>query len=230
MSATITQIPETQDAGSLVLDFRETRVLIVDDHPAIQLGLRLLIEDEPDFVLTAVTSTAESAMSIAEREPVDVVVADHHLQSRSGLWLCRQLKRLPGPPRVVIYSAYADGLLAAACVVAEADGLVSKGGVGAELCDAIRSVSRGQRLLPRIPQPLAGMLGDRLEPAEQAIFAMLLAGIAPANVAHTLDMSRSELHSRLGSVLAKIEDLPAVALDRHERRGRVRNAKPLVRR
>jgi DNA-binding NarL/FixJ family response regulator len=228
MTATITQTPETHDISSPVLAFRETKVLIVDDHPAVQLGLRLLIDDEPDFELSAVTSTAESAMSIAEREPVDVVVADYHLGSRNGLWLCRQLKRLPDPPRVLIYSAYADGLLAAACVVAEADGLVSKGGVGAELCDAIRGVSRGQRLLPRIPQPLAGMLGDRLEPAEQAIFGMLLAGITPTDVACTLDMSRSELDSRLSSVLRKIEDLPAVALDRHEGRGRARSARQLV--
>jgi CheY-like chemotaxis protein len=130
MTATITQIPETQDVASPVLAFRETTVLIVDDHPAVQLGLRLLIEDEPDFELSAVTSSSESAMSIAEREPVDVVVADYHLRSRNGLWLCGQLKRLPDPPRVLIYSAYADGLLAAGCVAAEADGLVSKGGVG----------------------------------------------------------------------------------------------------
>jgi DNA-binding NarL/FixJ family response regulator len=206
MTATLTNSNPTQATSSPLHTFRETKVLVVDDHPAVQLGIRRLIEDEPDFVLVAVTSTAESAMSIAERDPVDVVVADYHLRSRNGLWLCRQLKRLPDPPRVVMYSAYADGVLAAACVVAGADGLVSKGGVGADLCDAIRGVSRGQRLLPRIPQPLAGMLGDRLEPAEQAVFAMLLAGIAPEQVAHTLSISRSELDSTMSSMLRTIED------------------------
>lgn len=228
MTATIPQIPEMHETSGQVFTFRETKVLIVDDHPAIQLGLRLLIEDEPDFNLTAVASNAESAMSIAEREPVDVVVADYHLRSRNGLWLCRRLKRLHDPPRVVIYSAYADSLLAAACVVAGADGLVSKGGVGADLCDAIRGVSRGRRLLPRIPQPLAGTLGDRLEAGEQAIFAMLLAGIAPADVAHTLDVSRSELDSRLSSVLGKIEEIPAVTLGRPERRGPATSPRQLV--
>ena len=46
------------------------------------------------------------------------------------MWLTRMLKRLERAPRVVIYSAYCDGPLAASCVVAGADGLVSKGSVG----------------------------------------------------------------------------------------------------
>ena len=77
--------------------------------------------------------------------PIDVAVVDYQLGSRNGLWLSRKLKRLPRPPRVVIYSAYCDGPLAATSVVAEADGLVSKGGIGAELCDTVRAVAHGQR-------------------------------------------------------------------------------------
>ena len=199
---------EMDGAECLTTSFGAISVLVVDDHPAVRMGLRRLLEDQSDFVLAGVTGTAEAAISIAEREPIDVVVADYHLESRNGLWLSRKLKRLPTPPRVLIYSAYADSLLAASCVVAEADALVSKGGVGAELCDAIRSVARGQRLLPPVPQPLAGMLRDRLESPEQAIFGMLLAGIAPVEIAGTLGLARSELESRLWSLLREIEDLP----------------------
>jgi DNA-binding NarL/FixJ family response regulator len=184
------------------------RVLVVDDHPAVRLGLRKLLEDQPDLVLVAVVETAEAALSIAEHEPVDVAVVDYQLGSRDGLWVSRKLKRLPEPPRVVLYSAYADGLLAAASVVAEADALVSKGGVGAELCDAIRGVARGRLLLPSVPQPLAAMMRARLDPADQAIFGMLLAGIAPAEVARTLGVPRADLESRLWSLLRKIEALP----------------------
>ncbi len=72
------------------------------------------------------------------------------------------LKRLERAPRVVIYSAYCDGPLAAACVVAGADGLVSKGGVGAELCDAVRAVARGHSRLPIVPPTLAGAMRRRL--------------------------------------------------------------------
>ena len=84
-----------------------------------------------------------------------MAVVDYQLGSRSGLWLTRMLKRLERAPRVVIYSAYCDGPLAAACVVAGADALVSKGGVGAELCDAVRAVARGQLAAADRP-PYAG--------------------------------------------------------------------------
>ena len=112
------------------------RVLVVDDHPAVRIGLRKLLEAEGTFLIVDAVGSAEVAMTVAEREWIDVAVVDYHLGGRNGLWLSRKLKRLTRPPRVVIYSAYYDGLLAAAAVVAEADGLISKGSLGSELTAA----------------------------------------------------------------------------------------------
>src|SRR6201999_3978808 len=103
-------------------DSAPLRLLVVDDHPAVRMGLRELFEDQPDFVVVAAVESADAAMALAEREPIDVAVVDYQLGSRNGLWLSRKLKRLAQPPRVVIYSAYCDGPLAATSVVAEADG------------------------------------------------------------------------------------------------------------
>jgi DNA-binding NarL/FixJ family response regulator len=205
----ITPKEETSEArGSRAVASR-IRLLVVDDHPAVRIGLRKLL-DRADFVLVSITATAESAISIAERERIDLAVVDYHLGSRNGLWLSRKLKRLPDPPRVLIYSAYADGPLAAACVVAEADALVTKGGVGDELCHAIRSVARGRKLLPIIPQSMAIMMRRTLKPGDQAIFGMLLAGITPTAIAHTFGISPAELDSRLWSLLREIQELPRV--------------------
>ena len=157
----------------------ELRVLVVDDHPAVRAGLLQLLEEQPDLTVVDAVGSAEAAMSMAERESIDVAVVDYQLGSRSGLWLSRMLKRLEPAPRVVVYSAYCDGPLAAACVVAEADGLVSKGGVGAELCDEVRAVARGRSSLPPVPPALAGAMRRRLDSEDQAIFGMLLAGIEP---------------------------------------------------
>ena len=183
------------------------RVLVVDDHPAVRLGVLQLLDDQPDLVVVDAASSAEEARALAEREPVDVAVVDYQLGSRSGLWLTRMLKRLERAPRVVIYSAYCDGPLAAACVVAGADGLVSKGGVGAELCDAVRAVARGHSRLPIVPPTLAGAMRRRLGPDEQAIFGMLLAGIDPSEVASTLGISPAGLDSRRWAMLHKLEGL-----------------------
>jgi len=183
------------------------RVLVVDDHPAVRLGLMQLLDDQPDFDVVDAASSAEEARSLAEREPIDVAVVDYQLGSRSGLWLTRMLKRLEPAPSVVMYSAFSDGPLAAACVVAGADGLVSKGGTGAELCHAIRAVARGQSRLPLVPPTLAGAMRRRLGSEEQAIFGMLLAGIDPGEIAVTVGMSAQSLDARRWAMLHKLEGL-----------------------
>lgn len=188
-----------------------TRLLVVDDHPAVREGLRGLLGDEPDFAVIAAVATAEAAVEIAARQPVDVAVADYQLGGRNGLWLSRKLKRLPDPPGVLIYSAYTDGILAAAAVVAEADAIVSKGRVGAELCHAIRSVASGQRNLPTPTPRLADSLRRRLGHEEQAIFGMLLAGIEPPEVASILGLPSTALESRLWELLRRLEGLPAAS-------------------
>ena len=188
-------------------DLSLVRVLVVDDHPAIRLGLSQLLDDQPDIVVVAAASSAEEALSLAERDPIDVAVVDYQLGSRSGLWLTRTLKRLEPTPSVVMYSAYCDGPLAAACVVAGADGLVSKGGVGSELSHAVRAVARGYSRLPTVPPALAGAMRRRLGPEEQAIFGMLLAGIDPSEIADTLGISSGSLESRRWAMLHKLEGL-----------------------
>jgi DNA-binding NarL/FixJ family response regulator len=183
------------------------RVMVVDDHTAVRLGVLQLLEDQPDMVVVEAVSSAEVARALAEREPIDVAVVDYQLGSRSGLWLTRMLKRLERPPAVLIYSAYCDGPLAAACVVAGADGLISKGGAGAELCEAVRAVARGRSRLPVVPPALAGAMRRRLGSEEQAIFGMLLAGIEAPDIAATLGISPRGLESRSWAMLHKLEAL-----------------------
>ena len=128
-----------------------TRLLVVDDHAAVRAGLRERLPDGAEFEVVAAMASAEAGVEIAERQRIDVAVVDYPLSGRNGLWLSRKLKRLPHPPAVLIYSAYTDGVVAAAAVVAEADAIVSKGRVGADLCHAIRGVAAGQRDLPPLP-------------------------------------------------------------------------------
>lgn len=196
--------PQTLSPGD---QFTQLRVLVVDDHPAVRMGVRELLEDQHDFVVVDAVASAEAALSLAERERIDVAIVDYQLGSRSGLWVSRKLKRLPEPPRVVIYSAYCDGPLAATCVVAEADGLVSKGSVGAELCDTVRAVARGHSQLPYVPPALASAMRRRLGSEEQAIFGMLLAGITPREIGLTLGISSAGVESRLWAMLHKLEGL-----------------------
>jgi DNA-binding NarL/FixJ family response regulator len=94
-------------------------------------------------------------------------------------------------------------------VVAEADAIVSKGKIGAELCRAIRNVASGHRDLPPLPPRLADSLRRRLDHEEQAIFGMLLAGMEPSEAAATLGLSAPVLEARLWELLRRLEGLPA---------------------
>jgi DNA-binding NarL/FixJ family response regulator len=185
-----------------------TRLLVVDDHPAVRAGLRRLLADEDDFHVVAAVATAEAGVDIAKREPIDVAVVDYQLGGRNGLWLSRKLKRLDDPPAVLIYSAYTDGVLAAAAVVAEADAIVSKGRIGSDLCHEIRSAAAGSRHLPAIPPRLGESLRRRLDHEEQAIFGLLLAGFDTTEVAGTLGLSPAGMESRLWELLRRLEGLP----------------------
>ena len=185
-----------------------TRLLVVDDHPAVRAGLRELLADEADFHVVAAVATAEDGVDIARRQPIDVAVVDYQLSGRNGLWLSRKLKRLLDPPAVLIYSAYTDGVLSAAAVVAEADAIVSKGRIGNDLCHEIRSAAAGRRHLPAIPPRLGESLRRRLDHEEQAIFGLLLAGFDTVEVADTLGLSPADMESRLWELLRRLEGLP----------------------
>ena len=205
MTTLIHEAPERIDSDPVA----HKRLLVVDDHPAVRVGLAELLAGEADFELVAAVETAEAAMEVAEREAIDVAIVDYQLGGRNGLWLSRKLKRPDRPPAVVIYSAYADGVLAAAAVVAEADAIVSKGRLGSELCEIVRGVLAGHRHLPPLPARLADSLRGTLDHQEQAIFGLLMAGIEPAEVAATLGLSVADLESRLWVMLRRLEAAPA---------------------
>lgn len=205
--------------GSIEAERRKIRLMVVDDHPAVRWGLVQLLEEQPDFAVAAVCVNADGAAGRAEAERIDAAVVDYSLGGRNGLWLCRQLKRLRRPPRVIVFSAFADEHLAACCAVAGADAVLNKGALGSELCHAIRSVMRGRRMLPRISPGLAGMLRGRLADDEQLVFGMLLAGMAREEIARTLGISMRELISREDALLGAVEPLPgeAAAIERGRR-------------
>jgi len=210
---------------------RPTRILVVDDHPAVRWGLVQLLEDQRDLEVALVATTAEAAVGQAEGDTIDVAVVDYQLGGRNGLWATRKLRALPAPPRVVIFSAFADHL-AANCVVAGAHALLGKSSLGEELCSTIRAVAHGRVLIPRVPSAMVRLLRGRLDQQEQITFGMLLAGIPETEIQRALGVSAEQLMRRRAGILSKLEALPGEAPgdEGNERRERAVSSYPGVER
>jgi DNA-binding NarL/FixJ family response regulator len=170
-------------------------VLLVDDHPAVRHGIRQLIDDQPDMLMIAEHSRA-SRDTGAVASWADVAIIDYHLGDRDGLWLTRQIKQRPGPPPVLIYSAFADTALAVAAIVAGADGLLPKATLGEELTIAVRRLVHGRQYFPAIPASTTAALSARMAPHDQAILSMLIHGIPAGEIALQLQMTPGELEAR----------------------------------
>ena len=126
------------------------RILIVDHHPALRAGVKVVLEAEGDMVVVGDTGTQEELLPLLRRTRPDVVLLDCRPPKVTGLRACRLIKCLIPAPRVLIYSAYADERLGVAARVAGADGLLGKNSSALDLVQAIRVVHSGRQLLEPI--------------------------------------------------------------------------------
>jgi DNA-binding NarL/FixJ family response regulator len=185
-------------------DPTQIRVLIVDDHPAVRLGMRALIDDQPDMCVVAQARSVSEALALRDAR-IDVAVVDYHLRDgHDGLAFAAHARDGRSPIRILVYSAFADSALGAMAMIAGADGMLGKHELGDELCNAIRRVARGQRHLPAIAWPIANAIRARLEPRDQAIFGMLLHGVDPATIIERLAITKQELTARRAAMLRSL--------------------------
>ena len=188
------------------------RVLIVDDHPAMLAGLTAVLRAEPGLSPVGAVSAGDDVEGALGRTAPDVVLLDYHLPGDDGLRVCRRLKRAPGSPAVLLYSAYADASLAIPAILAGADGLLNKSTPAPELYDALRSVARGDRLLPPVGRELMHSASERLDAEDLPILGMALDGTAPPEIAETLRIGEDRLASRLDGMIERLRvELPAPA-------------------
>ena len=181
------------------------RVLIVDDHPALQAGLTAVLKAEPGIVPIGTAQSEFDLWPALARTRPDVVLLDYHLPSSDGLALCRRLKRQLPPPAVLLFSAYADGSLAIPARLAGADGLVNKAVSATELHDAIRTVAKGREVMPPVTRELLDAASSRVDSDDLPILGMTLDGTAPADIAQTLHLEPRELDARLDRMIDRLK-------------------------
>ena len=180
------------------------RTLIVDHHPALRAGVKVVLEAERDMVVVGDTGAPDELLPLLRRTRPDFVLLDCHPPKGDGLRACRLVKCLVPTPRVLIYSPYADERLRVAARVAGADGLLDKNSSALDLVQAIRGVHSGRRLLGTI-EPIDVQGAARLLDRQEArILAMLLDDVLPSEIAVALSMSPASVGRRVHDILGRL--------------------------
>jgi DNA-binding NarL/FixJ family response regulator len=180
------------------------RIALLDDHPAVLVGLQRLLAPAADLeVLAAAADAVTLAHELDGRRP-DVLIVDYDPGRGDALALCRRVKARPDTPFVLIYTAYSSAALAVAARAAQADGLVDKSQPAPMLISAIRRIAHGERVIPKVSRGDFEAAVARLDDTDLPIFAMLLDGAPVPAIAEELQTDEREAAHRAQKVVARL--------------------------
>lgn len=137
---------------------RRTRILIVDDHPVIRVGLRAAIQQDPRLEVVAEASTGEAAIHDVERLDPDIVIIDLNLPQMNGIAAVRHIRQSNSRARILVLTAHNAEDLFHASLDAGANGYLLKESAFSEIVAAAHAVCAGGCYVTR---PMTGYLLNR---------------------------------------------------------------------
>ena len=194
------------------------KVLLVDDHPVVRVGLRTLLSSSPDLIIVGEAGVGAAALSEAIRRQPRVVLLDMRLREGSGIDVCRQLKELDPAPAVLFLTSYGDNASVIAAITAGADGYILKDVEGTDIPAAIRIVAAGGTVLDPVA---AGQLAtsmrspdkptngraklERLSAQERRVLALVAEGKSNKEAAELLALGEGTVKNYLANAFTKLE-------------------------
>lgn len=209
-----------------------TRILLVDDHEVVRLGLMTLINDQADMEVVGEAGTASEGLQAVERLRPDVVLMDIRLPGEGGLEATERITHDFPESKVVILTSFADDGLVVRAIQAGAAGYVLKQVGNEELLRAIQAAARGQAVLdPMTTQRLLARVRETERRAEQDAFRELSAremevlaevarGHTNAEIGRSLFLSEKTVRNYVSTVLEKLHltnriELATYAVEHH---------------
>ncbi len=188
------------------------RIMIVDDHEYLRLGVRTVFELEPDLAVVGEASNGEEARAkIGVLDP-QVVLMDVRMEKMNGIEACREIKSLYPAVHILMFTSYSDDNDAfVSAVLAGASGYLLKNVRRAELLRAIRQAATGQTLLDanatkqlmeRLQMQTAGSgLTDR----EREVLVLVAHGYTNKQIAEALCITEKTARNHVSHILEKLE-------------------------
>jgi two-component system response regulator DevR len=193
-----------------------TKILLVDDHEVVRLGLMTLINDQPDLEVVGEAGTAAEALKAVERLQPDVVLMDIRLPGEGGIEAAERItSSFPGS-KVVMLTSFADDALVVRAIQAGAAGYVLKQVGNQELLRAIRAAAHGQAVLdPTTTQRLLARVRETERQAEEdafrdlsdremAVLAEVARGRTNAEIGRSLHLSEKTARNYVSTILEKL--------------------------
>jgi DNA-binding NarL/FixJ family response regulator len=193
------------------------RLLIVDDHKVVRLGLHTLLSRHAGIEVVGEAGTMAGAVQEAARLLPDVVLMDVRLPDGNGFEACRQIRRSQIETRVLFLTSFADEEIVLESIDAGGDGYLLKEIDEENLIRAVRSVAAGQsildpavtrRVLERVKNADTSPAKDKLDTLsaqERRVLALVAEGKTNKEIGLALGLSDKTVKNYLSNMLDKLQ-------------------------
>ena len=194
------------------------RLMIVDDHEVVRLGMRAAFELEPDIAVVGEASNGAEALSKMSVLAPQLILMDVRMEKMSGIEACREIKSQYPDTAILMITSYADDEAVLASMLAGASGYLLKNLSRAELLRAIRLVASGQSLLDpaKVKQATTRLTaltdggiqshlpGSELTEREREVLALIARGYTNKQIADTLIVTEKTARNHVSHILEKL--------------------------
>jgi DNA-binding NarL/FixJ family response regulator len=192
------------------------RILLVDDHEVVRLGLKSLLEHHDQFEVVGEAATAKEAIEQVARIRPDIVLMDIRLPGASGIEACEEITSTYPDTKVVMLTSYAEDEMLFSAIRSGASGYILKQIGGDELIRALEAVGRGEALLdPAVTQRVFQEVRRAVKEEEASAFSnlsqqerhvLLLVSEGKTNreIAKALFLGEGTVRNYVSSILSKL--------------------------